>query len=175
VLEEGANSKLLACEALMIMNGASVQSVESPRSALVLADRQQLSVLRRSRWCFTAVINSHLAHMRIEFSCTASSMIWSVTNAGSSRSCRAMQISVARSRIKPMCVVAARISSMRRAHCSALSGVYSNGNPAIVGSGFPESCREGDKSGTRSNEPKRRTYQESLELRQLAHRGRQPF
>lgn len=44
----------------------------------------------------TAVINSHLAHMRIEFSCTASSMIVSVTNAGSSRLCRPMLISVAR-------------------------------------------------------------------------------
>jgi hypothetical protein len=77
----------------------------------------QFSIARRSRKCLTAVINSHLAHMRIEFSCTASSMIVSVTNAGSSRSCRPMQISVARSRIKPMCVVAAMISLTRRAHC----------------------------------------------------------
>jgi hypothetical protein len=44
-------------------------------------------------------INSHLAHMRISFSCTASSTIASVTSAGSSRSCRPMQISVARSRM----------------------------------------------------------------------------
>jgi hypothetical protein len=38
----------------------------------------------------------------------------------------------------PMCVVAAMISLTRRAHCSALSMVSSNVNPAIVGSGFPK-------------------------------------
>ncbi len=97
----------------------------------------QLSMPRRSRKCLTAVTNSHLAHMRISFSCTASSTIVSVTNAGSPRLCRPRQISVARSRIKPMCVEAARISLTRRAHCVALSMVSSNGNPAIVGSGFP--------------------------------------
>jgi hypothetical protein len=83
------------------------------------------------------VINSHLAHMRIEFSCTASSMIVSVTKAGSPRLCRPMQISVARSRMKSMCVVAEMISLTRRAHCSALMTVNSNGKPAIVGSWFP--------------------------------------
>jgi hypothetical protein len=48
-----------------------------------------------------------------------------------------MQISVARARIVPMCVVAAMISLTRRAHSSALSSVNSNVTPAIVGSGFP--------------------------------------
>jgi hypothetical protein len=48
-----------------------------------------------------------------------------------------MQISVARSRMKPMCVVAKMISLTQRAHWLALSEVISNGNPAIVGSWFP--------------------------------------
>jgi hypothetical protein len=111
---------------------------------------------RRARKCLTDVINSHLAHMRIEFSCTAASRIVSVTNAGSSRSWSPMQISVARSRIMPMCVVAAMISLTRRAHCPALSSVYSNGNAAVGESEFPASLREAEL-GTRSEDPKRRT------------------
>jgi hypothetical protein len=50
-----------------------------------------------------------------------------------------MQISVARSRIMPMCVVAAMISLTRRAHSLAPALVPSGGNPAIVGSEFSPS------------------------------------
>jgi hypothetical protein len=106
------------------------QEREERAALLCVAQEQRVSPLadhveraRRSRKCFTAVINSHLAHMRIEFSCTASSTIWSVTNAGSSRSCRPMQISVARTRMKPMCVVAAMISLTRCAHSRPLASV----------------------------------------------------
>jgi hypothetical protein len=129
-----------------VANDDATRIDERRNALLCVAHEQRVSLLadhveraRRSRKCFTAVINSHLAHMRIEFSCTASSMIVRVTNAGSSRSWRATQISVARARIVPMCVVAARISLTRRAHCLALSLVNSNGNPAIVGNGFPSS------------------------------------
>ncbi len=58
------------------------ERVERAALLCVVAHEQRASLLadhveraRRSRKCFTAVINSHLAHMRIEFSCTASSMI----------------------------------------------------------------------------------------------------
>jgi hypothetical protein len=80
---------------------------------------------------------------------------------------------VARFRMKPMCVVAARISSMRHAHWFALSLVFSNGNPAIVGSWFPRSWKRGQ---VRSEiEHPQVAHREARELRQLAQLDRQPF
>jgi hypothetical protein len=73
----------------------------------------------------------------------------------------------------PMCVEAAMISLTRRAHCSALSSVSSNVNPAIGGSGFSSRCSPGqvrkEIKSTQASHP------EVREHRQLAQLGRQPF
>ncbi len=95
----------------------------------------QCSTPLRWRKCLTAVINSHLAHMRTPLRHSAST-ISSVTIAGSSRSCSARQTSVALSRIMPIAVVAA-MSSCRRArlflnHSSSSASGFSHSSMCVA-------------------------------------------
>jgi hypothetical protein len=73
---------------------------------------QEVHCPRRWWKCLTAVISSHLAHIRMLFGRSAS-MISRVTGAGRFASCSPMQMVVARARIMPMCVVAEKSSSKR--------------------------------------------------------------